>query len=84
MVTYEQKWRIIFTSLTASIMLAACGTSDVDPEKETTGNAIEEPTAPETDAGEDTSTENEAEIETRQRRKNKRGCYERRCGNSKR
>ncbi|PID00017.1 hypothetical protein [Sporosarcina sp. P29] len=60
----NNKWRIIFTSLTASIMLAACGTSDVDPEKETTGNAIEEPAAPETDAGEDTSSENDAEIET--------------------
>lgn len=60
----NNKWRIIFTSLTASIMLAACGTSDVDPEKETTGNAIEKPAAPETDAGEDTSSENEAEIET--------------------
>ncbi|PIC75814.1 hypothetical protein CSV74_14345 [Sporosarcina sp. P19] len=60
----NNKWRIIFTSLTASIMLAACGTSDADPEKDTTGNAIEEPAAPETDAEESTSSENEAEIET--------------------
>ncbi|PIC56208.1 hypothetical protein CSV80_12860 [Sporosarcina sp. P12(2017)] len=60
----NNKWRIIFTSLTASIMLAACGTSDADPEKDTTGNAIEEPAAPETNAEENTSSENEAEIET--------------------
>ncbi|ARF15172.1 hypothetical protein [Sporosarcina ureae] len=60
----NNKWRIIFTSLTASIMLAACGTSDADPEKDTTGNAIEEPAAPETDAEENTSSENETEIET--------------------
>ncbi|ARF18308.1 hypothetical protein [Sporosarcina ureae] len=60
----NNKWRIIFTSLTASIMLAACGTSDAEPEKDTTGNAIEEPAAPETDVEESTSSENEAEIET--------------------
>lgn len=59
----NNKWHIIFTSLTASIMLAACGTSDADPEKDTTGNAIEEPAAPETDVEDSTSTENEAEIE---------------------
>ncbi|PID22485.1 hypothetical protein CSV61_02240 [Sporosarcina sp. P3] len=60
----NNKWRIIFTSLTASIMLAACGTSDAEPEKDTTGNAIEEPAAPETDVEESTSSENETEIET--------------------
>lgn len=59
----NNKWRIIFTSLTASIMLAACGTSDADPEKDTTGNAIEEPAAPETDVEDSTSSENEVEIE---------------------
>ncbi|ARJ39889.1 hypothetical protein SporoP8_13990 [Sporosarcina ureae] len=57
----NNKWRIIFTSLTASIMLAACGTSDAEPEKDTTGNAIEEPAAPETDVEDSTSPENEAE-----------------------
>lgn len=60
----NNKWRIIFTSLTASVMLAACGTSDADPEKETTDPAIEEPATPETDVEESTSTETEAEIET--------------------
>ncbi|PIC71654.1 hypothetical protein CSV77_00145 [Sporosarcina sp. P16b] len=60
----NNKWRIIFTSLTATIMLAACGTSDADPEKDTTGNAIEEPAAPVTDVEDSTSSENEAENET--------------------
>ena len=60
----NNKWRIIFTALTASIMLAACGTSEADPEEGTTGNAIEEPAAPETDVEEEnTATENDAENE---------------------
>ena len=42
----NNKWRIIFASLTASIMIDACGTSDADPEKDVTENAIEEPAAP--------------------------------------
>lgn len=61
----NNKWRILLASLTASVMLAACGTSEPEVEPEgTTGNAVEEPADVETDVAEDTSAETEVEVDT--------------------
>lgn len=60
----NNKWRILLASLTASIMLAACGTAEPEAETEdTTGNAVEEPAEIETDVEEDTASETEVDVE---------------------
>ncbi|ARD49141.1 hypothetical protein SporoP37_13790 [Sporosarcina sp. P37] len=61
----NSKWRIIFTSLAASALLAACGTSD--PDKDQEGNAdsaVEEPAAPAEDTEDNTSSEGDAEADS--------------------
>ncbi|WP_153731961.1 hypothetical protein [Sporosarcina obsidiansis] len=69
----NNKWRIIFASLAASLLLAACGTSDADKNSSQTdsssGNAVEEPAEnPETDVVEeqDVASENKSETEGNQ------------------
>ena len=58
----NNKWRILLASLTASIMLAACGTAEPEAKPEDTGNAVEEPADVET-GEEDTSADTEVDAE---------------------
>lgn len=55
----NSKWRIIFTSLAASIVLAACGTGDTEQDADdSAGSAVEEPAAnPETGTDTDAETD---------------------------